>query len=128
MDKFDYARQRDESLPEPLRHPAQQQSASFDVTSTFPERLKIAIRHHHKSVRSFAEVCGLSEAVIRKYLVGSEPTRPALVAIAHTSNVSLEWLATGAVSSTEGSAIAAQRNAARQVAAELRNLADKLEE
>lgn len=60
----------------------------------FPKRLKSAIRD--KSIRAFARECGLSDSVLRQYLIGqSEPTRPALIAIASTANVSLKWLATG---------------------------------
>lgn len=60
----------------------------------FPDRLKQAITG--KSVRAFARESGLSETVLRQYLTGqSEPTRPALIAIARTASVSVEWLATG---------------------------------
>ena len=40
--------------------------------------------------------CGVSESLLRKYLAGeSLPGTDKLVAIAHASNTSLEWLATG---------------------------------
>ena len=60
----------------------------------FPSRLKKAVGD--KSIRGFARDCGFSDTVLRQYLNGqSEPTRPALLAIARTANVSVEWLATG---------------------------------
>ncbi len=60
----------------------------------FPARLKIAIGD--KSVRSFAKEAGLSPTVLHKYLAGqSEPTRLALIAMAKTARVGLNWLASG---------------------------------
>jgi phage repressor protein C with HTH and peptisase S24 domain len=60
----------------------------------FPVRLKQAVGD--KSIRGFARDCGFSDTVLRQYLNGqSEPTRPALLAIARTAQVSVEWLATG---------------------------------
>lgn len=60
----------------------------------FPERLKVAIGS--KSARAFAFACGLSPAAVHQYLAGkTEPTRLALIAIAHTAGVNLEWLMTG---------------------------------
>ena len=60
----------------------------------FPIRLKQAVGD--KSIRGFARDCGFSDTVLRQYLNGqSEPTRPALLAIARTANVSVEWLTTG---------------------------------
>ncbi len=60
----------------------------------FPVRLKQAVGD--KSIRGFARDCGFSDTVLRQYLNGqSEPTRPALLAIARTAKVSVEWLATG---------------------------------
>lgn len=60
----------------------------------FPERLKLALGK--KSARAFAAGCGLSSAAIHQYLSGkTEPTRPALVAIATHANVDLNWLVMG---------------------------------
>ena len=64
----------------------------------FPNRLKKAIGDN--SIRGFARSCGFSDTVLRQYLNGqSEPTRPALLAIARSADVSLEWLAGGQASS-----------------------------
>jgi transcriptional regulator with XRE-family HTH domain len=61
---------------------------------TFAERLALAVGG--RSVREYARAIGLSESVVRQYLKGkSEPTRPALVAMARAGGVSLEWLASG---------------------------------
>lgn len=47
-------------------------------------------------MRSFAGECGMSDTVIRQYLSGkSEPTRPAIIAIARISGCSINWLLTG---------------------------------
>ena len=63
----------------------------------FPDRLKMAIGVN--SVRSFAFQCGLSPSVIHQYLVGkSEPTRPALIAMAKAAQVNPAWLLSGDVS------------------------------
>lgn len=60
----------------------------------FPDRLKMAIGE--KSARSFALQCGLSPTVMHQYLSGkSEPTRPAIIAIANTAEVNPGWLLTG---------------------------------
>ncbi len=60
----------------------------------FSDRLKQAVGDN--SIRGFARECGFSDTVLRQYLNGqSEPTRPALLAIARTANVSVEWLAVG---------------------------------
>jgi len=65
---------------------------SFETT--FPERLKQAIGD--QSVRAFARSCQLSDTVVRQYLSGqSEPTRPALIAMAKASSKSLNWLMLG---------------------------------
>lgn len=61
---------------------------------SFPTRLQQAIGE--RSVRSFASDCGLSDTVVRQYLSGkSEPTRPAIIAIARVSGCSIDWLLTG---------------------------------
>jgi transcriptional regulator with XRE-family HTH domain len=62
----------------------------------FPARLKQAMGG--SSIRGFARECGFSDTVLRQYLNGqSEPTRPALLAMARTANVRVEWLASGQV-------------------------------
>lgn len=61
---------------------------------SFPARLKKVMGD--KSIRAFARECGISDTVLRQYLIGqSEPTRPALLAIASTVHVSLDWLIAG---------------------------------
>jgi phage repressor protein C with HTH and peptisase S24 domain len=61
---------------------------------TFSSRLRDAM--NGRSLRSFGAGCGLSEGALRKYLSEkSEPGMAALVAMAHTANVCIEWLATG---------------------------------
>jgi phage repressor protein C with HTH and peptisase S24 domain len=73
--------------------PDEAQADAKDVDQ-FPVRLKQAVGD--KSIRGFARDCGFSDTVLRQYLNGqSEPTRPALLAIARTAQVSVEWLATG---------------------------------
>ncbi|QSI78383.1 MULTISPECIES: helix-turn-helix transcriptional regulator [Niveibacterium] len=47
-------------------------------------------------VAAFARRVGVSEALIRKYLAGSEPGLAKANQIARAANCSLEWLATGA--------------------------------
>lgn len=60
----------------------------------FPHRLKFAIGKG--SARAFALQCGLSPSGMHQYLTGkSEPTRLALIAMAHAAGVNLEWLITG---------------------------------
>jgi transcriptional regulator with XRE-family HTH domain len=62
--------------------------------SRFPQRLKLAIGKG--SARAFALQCGLSPTVMHQYLTGkSEPTRLALIAMASTAGVNLEWLMSG---------------------------------
>lgn len=60
----------------------------------FPQRLKIA--KGKSSANAFAQECGISESVFRKYLAGvSVPGADKLVDIARVGGVSLVWLATG---------------------------------
>jgi transcriptional regulator with XRE-family HTH domain len=60
----------------------------------FRDRLKIALSN--ESVNAFAEKSGITEGALRKYLSGSSlPGLDKLVAIADTSHVNIEWLATG---------------------------------
>ncbi len=68
--------------------------SSENKLGSFPARLQQAIGD--RSVRSFASDCGMSDTVVRQYLSGkSEPTRPAIIAIARVSGCSIEWLLTG---------------------------------
>ncbi|MGR5283941.1 XRE family transcriptional regulator [Vibrio maritimus] len=60
---------------------------------SFAERLKELIGQ--ESVSGFARRVELSEALIRKYLKGSEPSLAKANQIAMKANCSLEWLATG---------------------------------
>jgi phage repressor protein C with HTH and peptisase S24 domain len=60
---------------------------------TFADRLKALIGE--ESVSGFARRVDISEALIRKYLKGSEPSFTKANQIAIRANCSLEWLATG---------------------------------
>jgi len=60
---------------------------------TFADRLKTLIGE--ESVSGFARRVDISEALIRKYLKGSEPSFTKANQIAIRANCSLEWLATG---------------------------------
>lgn len=84
-----------------MTHPSStDQQTHLAESDDFPGRLKEALGE--KSIRGFARECGFSDTVLRQYLNGqSEPTRPALLAIARTAGVNLEWLATGKVTSQE---------------------------
>lgn len=60
----------------------------------FPGRLRKVMGA--KSIRAFARESGLSDTVLRQYLAGqSEPTRPAIIAMARAARVSVGWLAAG---------------------------------
>lgn len=60
----------------------------------FPQRL--AEIKGGMSTLAFAQKCGISESIFRKYLAGtSVPGADKLVEIAQTAKVSLSWLATG---------------------------------
>ncbi len=73
---------------------------------SFPDRLQKAVGD--KSVRSFAAECGMSDTVVRQYLSGkSEPTRPAIIAIARVAGCSIEWLLTGEGPMKRGAAVEA---------------------
>lgn len=61
--------------------------------SQFADRLRELIGEG--SVSAFARKVGLSEAILRKYLMGSEPSLSKANQIARNANCSLEWLATG---------------------------------
>lgn len=60
---------------------------------SFASRLKSLIGE--ESISGFARRVELSEALIRKYLNGSEPSLNKANQIAMKANCSLEWLATG---------------------------------
>ncbi|PSW15659.1 DNA-binding protein [Photobacterium rosenbergii] len=60
---------------------------------TFSFRLKTLIGE--ESISGFARRVDISEALIRKYLKGSEPSLAKANQIAMRANCSLEWLATG---------------------------------
>ncbi|KJR39100.1 DNA-binding protein [Vibrio navarrensis] len=60
---------------------------------SFAQRLNTLIGE--ESISGFARRVGLSEALIRKYLNGSEPSLSKANQIAVRANCSLEWLATG---------------------------------
>ena len=62
--------------------------------SDFASRLRELIGS--ATVSAFARRVGLSEALLRKYLAGSEPSLAKANQIARAANCSLEWLATGA--------------------------------
>lgn len=66
---------------------------SGNPPTSFAERLRQLIGP--ESVSAFSRRVGLSEAMIRKYLNGSEPTLSRANQIAREANCSLEWLATG---------------------------------
>ena len=66
---------------------------SSESETSFAERLRQLIGS--ESVSAFSRRVGLSEAMIRKYLNGSEPTLSRANQIARQANCSLEWLATG---------------------------------
>lgn len=60
----------------------------------FPQRL--AEIKGDMSTLAFAQKCGISESIFRKYLAGtSVPGADKLVEITQTGRVSLSWLATG---------------------------------
>jgi hypothetical protein len=66
----------------------------FEKEGEFPERIRLA--KGKGSASAFALRCGLSPTVMHQYLTGkSEPTRPALIAMARAAGVNLEWLLTG---------------------------------
>ncbi|AIL73082.1 hypothetical protein VV93_v1c40260 [Vibrio vulnificus] len=60
---------------------------------SFAQRLASLIGQ--ESVSGFARRVDLSEALIRKYLKGTEPSLSKANQIAMRANCSLEWLATG---------------------------------
>lgn len=62
--------------------------------TTFGERLRIAIGD--KSIRAFANECGISYGAMHKYFSGTtQPTLDNLVLLSDTLGISIEWLAKG---------------------------------
>lgn len=68
-------------------------NSTNNAPGSFSERLRELIGNAPVTV--FARRVGLSEALIRKYLNGSEPSLSRANQIAREANCSLEWLATG---------------------------------
>lgn len=62
-------------------------------STTFAARLRDLIGD--TPIAAFSRRVGLGEALIRKYLAGSEPSLSKANQIARQANCSLEWLATG---------------------------------
>lgn len=60
---------------------------------TFSDRFKLVLGN--ASVNSFAQKCGVSESLLRKYLSGSCPGLDKAASIAEAAGVDLTWLATG---------------------------------
>lgn len=86
--------QEDEENPDALSTTRTSRPSSEQDDGRFPERLSEAMEG--RSARAFALDSGISGTVLRAYLAGkSEPTRPALVAMANAAKVSVTWLATG---------------------------------
>jgi phage repressor protein C with HTH and peptisase S24 domain len=87
---------------------SEEKQADLADSDDFPARLKQSMGKH--SIRGFARDCGFSDTVLRQYLNGqSEPTRPALLAIARAAHVSLEWLASGQATSQNSAEALAER-------------------
>jgi hypothetical protein len=63
------------------------------VKSTFASRLRLVIGD--ASVLSYAKKCGLSDGLVRKYLISSLPSVDKLVILAVNGGVEIKWLATG---------------------------------
>lgn len=91
--------------------------SSENELGSFPARLQQVIGS--RSVRSFAGDCGMSDTVVRQYLSGkSEPTRPAIIAIARISGCSIDWLMTGEGEMKRGAATAEPVAAAKAAVAD----------
>ncbi|RLK50860.1 phage repressor protein C with HTH and peptisase S24 domain [Alkalispirillum mobile] len=63
------------------------------VGAAFSRRLRLAIGD--QPVFRFAQRCGISDSLIRKYLEGSMPGLEKLIMIARAADVRVGWLATG---------------------------------
>lgn len=79
-------------------------SASIDdeesVGSAFAKRLRAAIGD--QPVLRFAQKCGMSDSLVRKYLEGSLPGLEKLIMLARAAEVRVGWLATGEPPVREG--------------------------
>jgi hypothetical protein len=64
---------------------------SANPDSDFLNRLRVLVEIAG-SVSALGRNSGISESSIRKYLTGSEPTRPVLVALSRATGVRLAWL------------------------------------
>ncbi|MEO7067264.1 MAG: helix-turn-helix transcriptional regulator [Rhodanobacter sp.] len=72
-----------------------QQVPPKSTDSTFSDRIRLLIQHVG-SVTQIARTCGFSEGVVRSWRDGStDPSRARCVTLAHTFNISLEWLVAG---------------------------------
>lgn len=65
-------------------------SSSSELSSEFVKRLRVVIGSI--SVLAFAKKVGVSDALMRKYLAGSQPGIDNLVKIATAAGVSVDWL------------------------------------
>ena len=63
------------------------------VGTAFARRLRMAIGD--QAVFRFAQECGMSDSLVRKYLEGSLPGLEKLIMIAEAAGVRVGWLATG---------------------------------
>lgn len=92
-----------------MEQPESPVSSSESEGESFPMRLSALIGG--RSVRSFALASGVSQTVIRKYLAGeSEPTRPALIALARTGGANVGWLAAGEETAPQSQSHALRRD------------------
>lgn len=92
-----------------MEQPKTPVSSSKSEDESFPMRLSALVGE--RSVRSFALASGVSQTVIRKYLAGeSEPTRPALIALARTGGASVGWLAAGEETAPQSQSHAVRRD------------------
>lgn len=81
----------------------------------FSNRLKLALGG--ESINSFANRCGVSESLLRKYLSGSCPGLDKAAGIAKAAGVDIGWLATGEGQMRRGEAAAPAQEEAGQAAA-----------
>jgi transcriptional regulator with XRE-family HTH domain len=65
-----------------------------DARFSFADRLTEVARSF-PSRAALAKAAGLSPSALQSYVEGTEPTRPALVALARAAGVALDWLADG---------------------------------
>ena len=74
------------------------------------------------SLYALAKRAGLKPPTIRKYLRGSEPARPFLIAIAKAADVSVQWLATGDEAQPGGTTPSPEHTDSRRHAIGIREL------